>query len=88
MVAGSRARRWPLGRRLLYAAAAPAIAVVLAARVLPLVPRSAGLILLVVVGAAIQALGEAVGYVGGDAGDPERSMAEYELFKARYAARG
>jgi hypothetical protein len=46
---------------------------------------SARVALLVVAGAAIQAAGEAVGYLAGGFEGAERRMQTYELHKARYA---
>jgi len=70
-VAEARARRWRLGRRLAYAAAAPLIAVVLFGRYLRhyRVARSeerlpAGTLPLLVVGAVARAAAEALGYLG------------------------
>jgi hypothetical protein len=86
LVGGSRAKRFGPGRRLAYALATPAIAVVLAARVLSAAGRPAPRVaLLVVAGALIQAAGEAVGYLAGGFEGAERRMQPYELHKARYA---
>lgn len=85
LVGGWRAARWPFPRRLAYALAAPAIAAVLASRVLAAAERQPVVLALVVCGAAIQACGEAVGYLTGGVDETERKMAEYEISKARYA---
>jgi hypothetical protein len=85
LVGGWRAARWPFPRRLAYALAAPAISIVLASRVLPAAGRHPAVVGLVFFGAAVQACGEAIGYLVGGVDDVERKMAEYEISKARYA---
>jgi hypothetical protein len=86
LVGASRARRFGIGRRVAYALAAPAIAVVLARRVIGVGGRpSTRLALLVAAGASVQAVGEAIGYLAGGLDAAERRMEVYELYKARYA---
>ncbi|HUP19080.1 MAG TPA: glycosyltransferase [Gemmatimonadota bacterium] len=91
LIGGTRSRRWGWPRRLLYAAASPLIAGVLAARAvrswksirgrveLPL-GTLPGLIVL----AGVQAVGEAAGYARGAGAGAARTMEDYEIHKARY----
>ncbi len=89
-----RAARWPWWRRLLYILASPLIALVLVARLreparrigraqrLPLGTRP-----MIVVGAVLRAVGEAVAYAGAAPAAAEARMTEIELHKVAYASR-
>jgi hypothetical protein len=90
-----RARQWPLGRRLLYAAASPLVPFVLAAR------ARAGLRHYAAAGAlprwtalwvswalVARAAGEACGYLGWDNPASEAETTELEVHKTRYAGEG
>jgi hypothetical protein len=93
LVAAYRSREWPLLRRWAYAAAAPAIALVLFARVWRpawQASRRNGLPLTVLptmlAGTVLKAVGEALGYLRlGRLEASERRMTEYELHKQSYA---
>jgi hypothetical protein len=90
-----RAARWPWWRRLVYVLASPLIALVLVARLreparrirrtrerLPL-----GTMPMIVAGAVLRAIGEAVAYVGASPASAEAQMTEIELHKVAYASR-
>lgn len=92
LVAAYRSRRWSLARRVLYAGAAPAIALLLYARVFrparAAVRRHdlpATVLLIMAIGVVVRAAGEALGYTHLVSGKSfERRMTEYELHKPRY----
>lgn len=95
LIAGGRAERWPLHRRLVYFCGSPLIPGLLLLRRrkgLWLAWRSgqlpAGTIPAVVAGVLISTVGEMVGYVLGAGLNSEPKMLEYELHKVRYASRG
>lgn len=89
-----RAARWPWWRRLLYILGSPLIALVLVARLreparrigrarrLPLGTRP-----MIVAGAVLRAVGEAVAYAGAAPASAEARMTEIELHKVAYASR-
>lgn len=87
LIGDARATRWGWGRRLVYALACPAIAVVLFARALRLdrsgSPR--GTLAAVGLACALTAAGEALGYLGLCRPRHHRAMAGFELHKARFA---
>jgi hypothetical protein len=93
LVAAYRSRDWPLTRRLAYAAAAPAIALVLFARVVrpawQALRRNAlplRLVPTMLAGTTARAAGEAMGYLRlGSLETSEGRMTEYELHKQAYA---
>jgi hypothetical protein len=92
ILGGARAARWSHRRRLLYLAGSVAIPLVLflrAARVAPRLrlswARLAAVGPALLVGSLAWTLGEAVGYISGSGGAPQRMM-EYELHKASYAS--
>ena len=87
-----RAHRWPLARRLLYAAAAPLAAAVLAQRSTPAIrthlrhgrlPR--GTLAWIAAALALRVTGEALGYLGFAPRGLEAELTELELHKSRYA---
>jgi len=92
LVAWHRSRDWPLFRRLVFAAAAPLIALTLFGRVwrpawrtLRLRRLSIAILPIIFLAACVQALGELFGYAHvGDRAGSERRMTEYELHKVRY----
>lgn len=86
-----RARRWRLGRRLMFFAASPVVPVLRFARTLPALRRAGkgsgvprGTIFALAVGSICWGIGEAIGYLAGE-GVSEQRMWEYELHKERYA---
>lgn len=90
-----RAARWPWWRRLAYALASPLIACVLAARLREPLRRigrahrlPSGTAALVLAGAVLRAIGEAVAYTGAAPASAEARMTEIELHKVAYASRG
>lgn len=93
LVACYRSRDWPAWRRWAYVAAAPAIALVLFARVwrpaLSAVRRYSlpfAILPVMLAGSMARAAGEAVGYARlGTTESSERRMTEYELHKQAYA---
>lgn len=92
LIGAQRSTRWGWPRRLLYAAAAPLIPLVILRRLWPGIARArrahrlpAGTLPAIVAGAAVAAAGEAVGYLGGVSRAAELQMNEYELHKVRYA---
>ncbi|HZR84103.1 MAG TPA: hypothetical protein VFD92_23605 [Candidatus Binatia bacterium] len=94
LIGSHRARTWSALRRVAYVAGAALIPVVLVARVLPGVRRTArharlpaGTLTAIVVGAIVKAAGELVGYAGGRTESPEMRMHEYEVHKLAYVAR-
>lgn len=95
MIGGNRGRRWTWMRRIAYAGAWPAIAVVLAARILP-IPRPAadgrrapvGTSLLMVAGTWLKAIGEAIGYLLGPSERVEIAADELEVHRLAYVRRG
>jgi hypothetical protein len=89
-----RAARWPWWRRLLYIAASPLIALVLLARLREPVRRirrarrlPLGTVPMIVAGAMLRAVGEAVAYAGAAPASAEAQMTEIELHKVAYASR-
>lgn len=90
LIGDARAARWRWGRRLAYAAAFPAIGVVLFARALRLdrsdSPR--GTLVTVGLACALTAVGEALGYLGLCRPADQRAMAAFELHKARFTRSG
>jgi GT2 family glycosyltransferase len=80
--AAARSRYWPLARRFLYAAAWPLIALVRMARLLSGWPEAAPpplrLAAILLVGLAVDAVGQAAGYVAG-AGRAAERMARFEF---------
>jgi len=89
-----RAARWPWWRRLLYIAASPLIALVLVARLREPVRRirrgrrlPLGTVPMIVAGAVLRAVGEAVAYAGAAPASAEEQMTEIELHKVAYASR-
>jgi hypothetical protein len=87
-VGGERAKAFTLGRRLLYAAASPAIALVIFSHGLRLVsdrPKRWGIVAALAVAAVAQSVGELFGYLGADLLKAQSRMLEYELYKVRYA---
>ena len=91
LIGGQRAGRWSWPRRLAYAAAFPLIPVVILRRLWPGIARArqvnrlpGGTLPAIFTGAAIAAVGEAVGYLFGASHHAELEMNEYELHKARY----
>ncbi|HEU5039414.1 MAG TPA: glycosyltransferase family A protein [Gemmatimonadales bacterium] len=92
LIGAQRSTRWSWPRRLLYAAAAPLIPVVILRRLWPGIARARRVHRLppatlpaIMAGAAVAAVGEAVGYLGGVNRGAELEMNEYELHKVRYA---
>ena len=89
-----RAARWRWWRRLLYVFAAPLIALVLAARLREparrigrLHPLPPATVPLIVAGAVLRAVGEAVAYAGAAPASADARMTEIELHKVAYAGR-
>ena len=87
-VGDARGRRWGWPRRLLYAAAAPAIAAVLLRRYLAdlrvvraHVELPGGIVPLLLAGAAARAAGEAVGYLGWKPEAVDRQLERLEIHK-------
>jgi hypothetical protein len=87
-VGDARGRRWGWPRRLLYAAAAPAIAAVLLRRYLAdlrivraHVELPGGIVPLLLVGAAARAAGEAIGYLGWKREAVDRRLERLEIHK-------
>lgn len=94
LVAGRRAGRWPLGRRLVYFFGSPLIPLVALGRLLPglrlarrTLPLPAGTLAAVIVATVIAAAGEMVGYAGAMWREAEARMTEFELNKRLYAGR-
>lgn len=95
LIAGDRASGWRLTRRIAYAGAAPLISAVLTWRTLGgwrRATRRAGVPLLtlptMLLGNAVQATGEALGYLRGASGErAEEIMTRFEIRKVDYAAR-
>lgn len=92
LTASSRMPRWSTARRLLYAAGSPLIPAVVLARVAPgvgVARRSfdlpAATYPALVIGTAVSALGELVGYVGTPTAWAEERMTELEIHRLRYA---
>ena len=92
LIGAQRSTRWGWPRRLLYAAAAPLIPVVILRRLWPGIARARqtqrlppATLPAIFAGAAVAAAGEAVGYLGGVSRAAELEMNEYELHKVRYA---
>jgi hypothetical protein len=90
-VAGARARRWRLGRRIAYAAASPLIAAVLLGRYLRhyRIARSVerlppGTAPLLVVGAVVRAAAEALGYLGWSPAALFARLEHLEIYKIDY----
>jgi uncharacterized membrane protein YraQ (UPF0718 family) len=89
LFAGSRARGWPIWRRLAFAAASPAIPVVRAWRTwhhlgrVPAARRRPGLLTVVVALLAIDGLGECLGYLFG-AGDQSHRLSELAHNRPRF----
>jgi hypothetical protein len=95
MIASSRARRWSVSRRALYALASPLIPFVLCWRVLPGVWRTVrqkrlpiSILFWVLIGTVVKVAGEFMVYVGASVKGWEPVMHEYEVHKLAYAARG
>ncbi|HWO06229.1 MAG TPA: glycosyltransferase, partial [Methylomirabilota bacterium] len=89
-----RAARWPWRRRLLYVLASPLIALVLAARLREparrigrLHPLPLATVPLIVAGAVLRAVGEAIAYAGAAPASADARMTEIELHKVAYASR-
>lgn len=89
-----RAARWPWSRRLLYILASPLIALVLAARLREPARRIGRMhrlplatVPLIVAGAGLRAVGEAVAYAGAAPASADARMTEIELHKVAYASR-
>jgi hypothetical protein len=89
-----RAARWPWRRRLLYVLASPLIALVLAVRLREparrigrLHPLPLATVPLIVVGAVLRAVGEAIAYAGAAPASADARMTEIELHKVAYASR-
>lgn len=87
LFAGSRSRRWSRPRRLLYAAAAPAIPAVRMRRILPEVRKSAarwnllpGVLPPLLLGLAVSAAGEMLGYAFG-IGPAARRIVDVEFHR-------
>jgi hypothetical protein len=87
LIGGHRAERWPLSRRLVYAAGSPLLPVVLTLRLrrelgarwpARALPRFTSALL--VLGMTVSAAGELIGYLAGRGSAPRR-MARYELDK-------
>lgn len=94
LIAGYRARRWPLSRRLLYVAGSPLIPLVLIRRVLPGIRQTArqlplpgGTVALIALGMIVKAAGEFAGYAGANLEKAEHEMWEYEVHKLAYTGR-
>ncbi len=87
--AATRALGWPAWRRLLYTIAAPAIPLVRLPRVLREIRGSTrddllpGIVPSLIVGLALSAIGEGIGYALG-AGDATERLARMELHKVRH----
>lgn len=95
VVGSNRAKRWSLGRRLLYVGGSALIPAVLLWRILPGAwqnIRSRHLpfatIPAMIAAAILKAAGELCGYVGGTPDYAEHQMQEYEVHKLAYLARG
>jgi hypothetical protein len=93
LLAGRRAERWSIPRRVVYFCGSPLIPFLLVARlrnVLGAASRAgqlpAGTLPAVLLGGVISMLGEMVGYVFGTGREAERKMMEFELHKVRYAS--
>lgn len=91
LIGGTRSRRWGWPKRLLYCGASPLIAAVLAARAIQTLSPIRDRVLLprwIVPGilgvSAIQAAGEAMGYVSGPRQWAGEQMQEYELHKLHH----
>ena len=89
-----RAARWPWRRRLLYVLASPLIALVLAVRLREparrigrLHPLPLATVPLIVAGAVLRAVGEAIAYAGAAPASADARMTEIELHKVAYASR-
>jgi hypothetical protein len=93
LIAGQRAQRWSLLRRMVYLCGSPLIPFVVLARVTAGVRQARrhtrlpwGTLPGLVVAAMIAAMGEMVGYARGVSSAADRRMTEFELHKRRYAA--
>ncbi len=86
LLAQSRVRSFGRGRRLLYALAAPLIAVVLFTRALgrPRADAPRGTVPALALASVLWAAGEAIGYVAPLGHSAERRMSEYEVHKRSY----
>lgn len=91
VIAGSRAARWPIARRVAYALAAPAIAAVLIWRVLPALRWAsrrhrlpAGTAPALFLGQCVRAASEMVTYITGSTDEDEVRMTDYEVRKIDY----
>ena len=93
LIAGQRAERWSLPRRMAYVCGSPLIPLVVLARVMAGVRQARRQVRLprgtlpgLVVAAIVAAVGEMVGYARGVSSGADRRMTEFELHKRRYAA--
>jgi hypothetical protein len=94
LIAGQRAERWSLPRRIAYLCGSPLIPLVVLARVMAGVRQARRQVRLpwgtlpgLLVAAIIAAVGEMVGYARGVSSAADRQMTEFELHKRRYATR-
>jgi glycosyl transferase family 2 len=92
LVATNRSRHWPVTRRAVYIGGSFLIPVVLLRRLLPGLrqtlqnqPAPRGTLTAIIVGLALRAVGEALGYAGLLGDYSARGMHEYEVHKLKYS---